>query len=582
MGSFIAELKRRSVFKVGIAYAIVAWLLIQVIVSVEAPLHLPDWADTFTIILLVIGFPIALILAWAYELTPEGIKPTRTSLPAEGNPQIENQVKEHGEPVTPDGNTIAVLPFTDISTNKDQEYFADGLTEELLNKLSQVKDLQVTGRTSSFYFKGRNEDLRTIGETLGVAYLLEGSVRKSGDQLRITAQLIKAKDGYHLWSETFDRPLKDIFSVQDEIAGAVTTALSIKLGAGVFKRPGMTRNIEAYDLYLQGKANAYHATPDSILVAIDQLRQVVDIDPAFGVGWLGLRRAYISGLAHLPREQSAHYQEKATQAVENARSIAPEIPDLLTITAEEHQNNGDWLAADETLRLLLDKKGHADASVNMSYGNLLIAAGRSNDAIQYLQRAKRLDPLNSDPSYFLAIALLNSNRIDEAVVEARNSVALGMGEILIFAFEFLAALHANDRQRAATVITGYHRLDGDYPNATMLRLAELLVMEDTHKALDELKRLVIDPETSFNTRLSLAHVATILGNPELALKSLLGPGVPGVNNTIFFWHPIHALVRRLPAFKIYLQDIGLVDYWRTTGKWSDYCHQVGDDDFECE
>lgn len=182
--------------------------------------------------------------------------------------------------------TIAVLPFVDLSPEKDQEYFSDGLTEELINKLAQMKDLQVTARTSSFYFKGKNVDMRTIGEKLGVAYVLEGSVRKSENQLRITAQLIKAVDGYHLWSETYDCESKDIFTLEDDIVKAVTTVLSITLGVGEFARPGVTHNFEAYDLYLRAYSNILKFTPDSILEAIDLVKHALDIDPDSGLGWL--------------------------------------------------------------------------------------------------------------------------------------------------------------------------------------------------------------------------------------------------------------------------------------------------------
>ena len=321
--SFFAELKRRNVFKVGIAYAIVAWLLIQIVSIVVPAYKAPAWVMPIFITLISIGFPIALILAWAFELTPDGIKVTATEGPAQFHTRTTGQrlnyfiigvlvltvaflvvdnyvlkeppaagsktpgtsvvtgtvspaknVQDKAKPVAP-ANSIAVLPFINMSEDKANEYFADGLAEELLNKLARVKGLQVTGRTSSFYFKGKNEDLRIIGETLGVANLLEGSVRKSGDQIRITAQLINASDGYHLWSESYDRNLKDIFEVQDEIAMAVTTALSITLGAGEFSLPGSTRNVEAYDEGLKAAALWKFFTQDTVKDAIAHMEQAV-------------------------------------------------------------------------------------------------------------------------------------------------------------------------------------------------------------------------------------------------------------------------------------------------------------------
>jgi TolB-like protein len=177
--------------------------------------------------------------------------------------------------------SVAVLPFADMSPGKDQEYFADGVAEEVLNQLSQIRDLFVVGRTSSFSFKGRNEDLRVIGEKLGVSHLLEGSVRKDSNQVRVSAQLIKAADGYHLWSQTYDRTLEDIFTIQEDISTAVAQALQVSLGLGEFGRPGWTRNAAAYEEYLQGRSHYLKASPQSLLKAVEHYQRAIEIDPAF-------------------------------------------------------------------------------------------------------------------------------------------------------------------------------------------------------------------------------------------------------------------------------------------------------------
>jgi adenylate cyclase len=290
--------------------------------------------------------------------------------------------------------TIAVLPFENLSSDKKQEYFSDGLADALITKLSQVKDLQITARTSSFYFKGKKVDMRTIGESLGVAYLLEGSVQKSENQLRIIAQLIKAEDGYHLWSETYDRELKDIFAIQDDIIKAVTTALSVTLGVGEFNRSGMTRNIEAYDMYLRADANASSLNQHFVLTAIDQFKQALDIDPDFGLGWLGLSNAYLYAIYFLPPSAVGDFEEKATEAIKRARSVAPDMPELQLETAYEYYENNNWLEADRIYKQILDEQGHANSNANGAYGQLLIGAGRTNDALPYFQRAKMLNPLD--------------------------------------------------------------------------------------------------------------------------------------------------------------------------------------------
>jgi len=177
--------------------------------------------------------------------------------------------------------SVAVLPFADMSPGKDQEYFADGVAEEVLNQLSQIRDLFVVGRTSSFSFKGKDEDLRVIGEKLGVSHLLEGSVRKDGNQVRVSAQLIKAADGYHLWSQTYDRTLEDIFTIQEDISNAVAETLQVSLGLGEFGRPGWTRNAAAYEEYLQGRSHYLKASPQSLLKAVEHYQRAIEIDPAF-------------------------------------------------------------------------------------------------------------------------------------------------------------------------------------------------------------------------------------------------------------------------------------------------------------
>ena len=298
--SFFAELRRRNVFKVGVAYAIVAWLIVQVVSAIHNPLHLPDWFDTVVILLLIIGFILAIIFAWAFELTPEGIKATTTTGPDQYHTQTTGQrlnyfiigvlvlvvafllgkdfvlkespevadeasapsaVRERAapektneditEPSAPP-NSIAVLPFTNMSSDPEQEYFADGIAEELLNSLARIKGLEVRGRTSSFYFKGKKEDLHSISEMLNVEYIIEGSVRKAGEQVRITVQLINTRTDNHIWSETYERTMDDIFAIQDQIASAVVQALEISLGVAELSHlPGMTRNVRAYDAYLK-------------------------------------------------------------------------------------------------------------------------------------------------------------------------------------------------------------------------------------------------------------------------------------------------------------------------------------------
>ena len=319
---------RRNVTRVALVYIIVAWVTIQVVDVMFPALKVPDWAVSITAALIIIGFPFALIFAWAFEITPEGIKREKDvdrshSLTAQTGRKLDFMIigalviavavllfdkliltgsdDQVAQISTPDEaadtiirvpeKSIAVLPFVNMSGNVENEYFSDGLSEELLNVLAKIPGLKVAGRTSSFQFKGENKDLRLIGEQLGVAHVLEGSVRQSGPMVRITAQLIDTETGFHLWSETFDRELNDIFAIQDEISASVAAALKVTLfgaaGEKVVNNRG-TESVEAYDLYLRGRYLREHLSRDNIQQSIAVLHEAVAIDPNYAAAWAQL------------------------------------------------------------------------------------------------------------------------------------------------------------------------------------------------------------------------------------------------------------------------------------------------------
>ena len=313
--SFIDELKRRNVIKVAIAYAIVAWLLIEVTATTFPMLRLPEWTATFVTVLVMIGFPLTLILAWAFELTPEGIKLEKDVDRSESITHItgrkldfiiitvlvlalvyfaydefviepaqeealaiaSTQAEAVSETDTPE-MSIAVLPFVNISADPEQEYFSDGITEEILNALAGIRELAVTSRTSAFAFKGKSMSIPEIALKLGVAHVLEGSVRKSGNRLRITAQLIEVKSDTHLWSETYERELTDIFAVQDEISENIAAALKLNLLGDTVARAGTGAVIpQAYDLYLRGLQQIAINTYGSLANSTDYFEQSIAI-----------------------------------------------------------------------------------------------------------------------------------------------------------------------------------------------------------------------------------------------------------------------------------------------------------------
>lgn len=414
--SLFAELRRRNVFRVGTAYVVVAWLLIEVADTIFPRLGLPDWAVTLVIALVALGFPIALVLAWAYELTPEGVKRTRAIEPSESGVAAAGRKLDFAiiavllaalgwfawdrfgaGPAAPEdrpermGASVAVLPFTDMSAAGDQEYFGDGLAEEILNLLAGVRELKVSGRTSSFSFKGKDTPIPEIGRALGVAHVLEGSVRRSGDRLRITAQLVKADDGFHLWSETFDRQLSDVFAIQDEIAGSIAGALQLTLVGHI----AVTGNLDAYDLYLQSRPLVYSRKPQHLREARRLIDRALELDPdyppalaASGELWL-LLSDDPNSYGDVPEIEA---RARARKDLEHALLLDPDLADAHAALGLLFMNLGDHASADGHLARALAINPSL-TSANNWYVLNLSRSGRARDAVIAGKRFAELDPL---------------------------------------------------------------------------------------------------------------------------------------------------------------------------------------------
>jgi adenylate cyclase len=323
--SLWGEIKRRKVIRVVIAYVIVGWGLIQIADVTSAPLRLPDWSNTLVIWLVALGFPIAILLAWILDVTPHGIEVT---------PDADSDES----PAPPDAS-IAVLPFVNMSGNEENEYFSDGLSEELLNLLVRLQSVRVCSRTSSFALKGKDVDMPTIASQLGVRHVLEGSVRRSGDKVRITAQLIDAVEDVHLWSETYDRELQDIFAVQDEIAAHIFESLQLTLTKDAQRAAhSTTDNVDALDCYLRGR-DLYHRTdPGHLERARESFEKALKIDPDYALAWAGLTYTYVDEFWY--RHGEAELLQKAGEASLKAVELAPHL-------AESHGARGLALRAAE-------------------------------------------------------------------------------------------------------------------------------------------------------------------------------------------------------------------------------------------
>ena len=461
--SFVAELKRRNVVRMAGLYLVGAWLIVQVSSTVLPMFAAPGWVPRSIVIALVIGFLPALVFAWVFELTPAGIKrdaevpPEQSIAPqtaqrmnriilallllalvyfaldkfvlaprrAAGEAVVATPSIQRTAPAAASDKSIAVLPFVDMSQAQDQEYFSDGIAEELLNRLAQVAELRVAARTSAFRFKGKNLDMADIGRQLKVAYLLEGSVRKEGKRLRITAQLIDSKSGFHLWSETFERDAADVFKVQDEISTAIATALEARIGGGSAPaRPVQRVDPQAYDDYLQGRALVAKRVGDSTQRAVEAFDRAIAKDPSYSAAHSGRAFALTIGsywADWLPRERAF---AEAGKSISEALRLDPDNAEAVMVRG---------IIGLTSLRI---KAGKADmdralalapGSVDVMnfYGDMQQFIGDARGAEAMKRKAMALDPLAFIHPINLAQSLVSQGRMDEALEFAQRGEALG-------------------------------------------------------------------------------------------------------------------------------------------------------------
>jgi TolB-like protein/Flp pilus assembly protein TadD len=397
LGTFLGELRRRRVMRVAVGYGVVAWLVVQVADAIFAPLGLPGWALTLVVVLAILGFPVSLVLAWAFEVTPGGVRrevavgkttpQLLVAAPSVAADPVANATE--GAVAAVPAASVAVLPFVDMSESQDQGYFCEGIAEEILNSLSHVRGLSVAARTASFQFKGHAGSIADIANRLNVAAILEGSVRKSGDQLRVTAQLVAAKDGFHLWSERFDVVAADVFAVQDRIAASIASALRVSLRPEerVLMQLGQTRSLEAYDHYLRGLSYFHSFSWRTMEYARLMFLKAIEVDPGFGRAWAGL--AYAAGYIYQYREESERFRQEALDA--SARAL--ECCD----TAEAHTARGvalslsrEYAAAEAEFRRALELNPDQYEALWL-YGRLAHERGDYPKAAEVWQRATEVN-----------------------------------------------------------------------------------------------------------------------------------------------------------------------------------------------
>ena len=593
--SFFAELKRRNVFRVGIAYIVGGWLLLQLTDVLLQLLDLPELIGRVVVLLVAIGLPVALFFAWAFEMTPEGIKkeknvdrsqsitkvtsqklnnaiigllvvalgyfaidkfvidPKRDA--AEIATAIEGSREQEPEPVATQatGKSIAVLPFVNMSSDKEQEYFSDGLSEELLNLLAKIPELRVAARTSSFSFKGQSIEITEIAARLKVDHVLEGSVRKSGNQLRITAQLIQADNGYHLWSETYDRQLDNVFQIQDEIAQAVVNALKVTL-LGDAPRVRETTP-EAYQLYLEGQHVRRQVSAPTLPKAISLLKQAVEIDPEYAPAWAELAYAYMweAGIGETPIDVAFPL---ANQAIERALEADPGYSRAYSVRgASNLYNKFNFQAGFQDFQLALQLEP-GNAYLIGQKATATRALGRLDESIELYETALELDPLMAEMRSWQGLAYLYAGQLDEAEAAFLTTLNLSsefsgghfrLGRVLLRKGKLDAAL-AEIEQEAQ----GVYRSTG----LSMVHHA-LGNLDASQLALDELIEI-----GSSSAAYQIAEAYSFRNEPDKAfewLEEALVIRDSGITSTL--GDPTLRGLRTDPRWQPFLEKLGLLEFW---------------------
>jgi TolB-like protein/Flp pilus assembly protein TadD len=613
MGNFLAELKRRHMFRVAAAYAVVAWLLLQIVNNIAPGLNLPNSAVTLIIVLLAVGFPVALVFAWIHELwapssadgTSAQAKITRLDFALVGGlglvlaifayqqlaPSPGTSATQQASLVPgasqPQGQTagisIAVLPLVNLSDDRAQEFFSDGMTEEITAALAKVSGLTVLGRTSAFQFKGQNRDLREIGQALGATHLIEGSVRKAGTRVRITAQLIRADSGAHLWTENYDRELTDIFAIQEEIAQAIAGALRVPLGLpqGGSLVSNRTDDLESYQQYLLARS-LVRARGAGIPAAIAILEPLVARDPNYAPAWAQLAFAYYvlptwsDAFRTAPAEEARRLVqsngEKGDRAVQRAIQLDPKFPGGYWAAAAARVSHGEWSEGEDLFRqaLALDPN---DPDTLYTYGLSLAGAGRLKDALALRQKLRQLEPLV--PIFNSSTAgIMHVNGQVEAAIQMLQGIPIdatgGYFRNVYLARAYAAAGRFSEAADTLLLVTS-----NMVSRQSVEESARLLRQAPTARpAPESLPRL--ESELSF----VYAHVGAldrVLEFPERIAE------VSSLTGAIIYplWFAEYAPLRKTERFKALLRKAGLVEYWRQRG-WPDLCRPVGVDDFVCE
>lgn len=581
--SFFTELKRRKVVRAVSVYAAVGYAVAEVADLVFPRLGLPDWAVTGVIVLGLLGLPVAAIFAWVFDLSGEGI--TRTAdaslAPVQGSsgwlsfkavalvillvalgagagwwaghssaPETDSEVLD----------SIAVLPFTDMSADGDMEYFGDGMAEEILNVLAKQPGLKVAGRTSSFSFKDKEIDLKSIGQALEVATLLEGSVRRSGERIRITAQLIRADDQFHLWSETFDRQFdEDVFTVQDDIARAIVDALQVELGGTAppsMARQRGTTNLDAYNAYLLGRFQWNRRTREGVLGSIDAFKQAIALDPEYAKAYSGLADAYLISWNFgwmKPREG----YPLARQAVDRALQIDPLLADAHTsLAAIQAWYEWDFVAAEQSFNRAIELDP-GNAFAHYWLGTILDYMNRPDEALRQIELALQLDPLALQIRNGLSNHLQWLGELDAAIASYQETLRIDPAFHNARRWLALAFLEAGRPQEALEALAVIPEGFADSANAIHALAAIRMGDPDTARAFLNAPDAVLTVDLVY-----AASAYAALGDMDHAFR-LLQKAVAERQYSVLQLGLTRSSdpLRSDPRFREILSEINLAPYW---------------------
>ena len=616
--SFFTELKRRNVFKVGGAYLVLAWFLIQVTVAAIPAFGMPEWVDTVVFFFCILGFPFALFFAWAFEVTPEGIKKetdissdesiavhtgrkfnfviigllvliagyfvyeTRFASEDEQNLVVENpsteidSVKEIA--TEPEGSSIAVLPFVNMSSDKEQEYFSDGITEEILNVLAKLPKLHVTSRSSSFFYKGKDIKISQVAEELGVNNILEGSVRRSGNKIRITAQLIEAKTDKHLWSQTYDRELKDIFAVQDEIAQAIVVVLKDILQIDTLinttlTSTTLTANLEAYDLFLKGR-HAFYQREGYLDSAIELLQQAVELDPQFSEAWAFLAASASIALIYTTDISDEDANALANDAVAIALELRPDSSLVNTVLGRQSALRYQWQQSINYLTKAIELDA-TNSTAHTWLGYQYHKLGYIQRATEHYEKAVLLEPQVGVSQNNLSAIYMADGKYQAGYKHAIEALELDFDGAF---FTLLPVIIQGHLAKDIYQLNDKYMLDSvSYPqNEASLLFLKLF---KTLKPGQENSALLTSYEQQYPGLFSI-HIYLWFGYVHEYFELIdIELGQQNIDVTLLdvmrgiLWLPQNKIILEDPRTIKLFEQAGIVDYWKAAG-FPDGCRYI--------